>query len=287
MTFKPLLASPVKDANKLKFPVLASPKLDGIRCIIIDGVAMSRSLKPIPNAHVQALFGKPEYEGLDGELICGSPTDDDVYRKTNSAVMSKDGQPDVTFYVFDTISLPLTPFRVRATYLTSGGPVVTLSQTEINDANELLVYEREMVDRGYEGVMIRDPDAHYKFGRSTSNEGILLKLKRFTDDEAVVVGFEEQMHNANEAKKDALGHTERSSHKEGMVPKGTLGALVVERGGQQFNIGTGFSAALRQEIWNNRDSWLGKIVKFKHFEIGAKDLPRFPVYQGLRDPIDM
>ena len=43
---KPLLAceEPLDD---VKFPVYVSTKLDGIRCLIIDGVAYSRSLKPI------------------------------------------------------------------------------------------------------------------------------------------------------------------------------------------------------------------------------------------------
>lgn len=49
----PMLATAVENLDVLKYPVLVSPKLDGIRCLIIDGVAMSRSLKPIPNKHVQ------------------------------------------------------------------------------------------------------------------------------------------------------------------------------------------------------------------------------------------
>jgi DNA ligase-1 len=87
MTFKPMLASPAPET--IKFPVLASPKLDGIRCIIRDGVAVSRNLKPIPNVYIQkSLAGLPP---LDGELIVGPPVGNDVWNRSNSGVMSRDG----------------------------------------------------------------------------------------------------------------------------------------------------------------------------------------------------
>ena len=68
--FKPLLASPA-DLSTLRFPVLASPKLDGVRAIVKDGVVLSRSLKKIPNLRnidgiiVQATFAKKSQEFPD------------------------------------------------------------------------------------------------------------------------------------------------------------------------------------------------------------------------------
>ena len=136
--------------------------------------------------------------------------------------------------------------------------------------------------------MIRSGDGKYKYGRSTTKEGTLLKLKRFVDAEYKIVGFEERMHNANEATKNALGQTERSSHKENLVGRGDLGALVLETAdGLRFNCGTGFTDSSRSEIWGNRDRYLGQFAKIKSFLIGVKDLPRFPVFLGMRDPIDM
>ena len=137
--------------------------------------------------------------------------------------------------------------------------------------------------------MVRKPDAPYKFGRSTLKEGYLLKVKRFTDAEAKIIGFEERMYNENEATTDALGHTERSTHKAGMKPAGDLGAFIVRdlRTEMSFRIGTGFTAAQRKEYWTTRNKLMNKIVKYKHFEQGAVDLPRFPVFIGFRDPEDM
>jgi DNA ligase-1 len=99
-----------------------------------------------------------------------------------------------------------------------------------------------------------------------------------------VLGFEEQMRNDNEAKKDALGRTERSSHKENRHGKGTLGALKVRdlATGVRFDIGTGFTDAERQAIWDNQDEWFGAEVKYKSQPVGVKDKPRFPVFLGRR-----
>lgn len=97
---KPLLSCEVP-LEKVNFPIYVSTKFDGIRALVIDAVVYSRSLKPIRNKHVQKLFGKHKYNGFDGELIVGDIYAKDVFQKTTSGVMSEDGEPDVTYYVFD------------------------------------------------------------------------------------------------------------------------------------------------------------------------------------------
>lgn len=151
----------------------------------------------------------------------------------------------------------------------------------------LLEMEQFWLNEGYEGVMGRSMDGTYKYGRSTMKEGILWKLKRFADHEYEVVGFEERMHNANEATINELGYTERSSHKAGMVPMGTLGALILKHSAGDFRCGTGFTDEQRAHIWANRDALMGRMAKIKHFEIGVKDLPRFPVFLDFRPLEDM
>ncbi len=100
--FRPMLSGEVA-LPKLRYPVIASAKLDGIRAIVIDCVVYSRSMKPIRNKHVQRLFGRAGYNGYDGELIVGPANAEDVYRVTSSGVMSAGGEPDVAFHVFDNI----------------------------------------------------------------------------------------------------------------------------------------------------------------------------------------
>ena len=151
------------------------------------------------------------------------------------------------------------------------------------------MFEKKCLEAGFEGVMVRKGDGPYKFGRSTSKEGYLLKWKRFTDSEAEVQGFVEQTHNANEKEKDALGNSKRSQHKENLIPVGTLGALLVcdVKTKIEFSIGTGFNGADRAYIWSLREKFIGHIVKYKYQEIGVKGKPRFPVFLGFRDKDDM
>lgn len=276
------------DPEKLRLPVLASPKLDGIRAYVRDGIVLSRQNKPIPNKFVQEQF--KAYEHFDGELIVGEPTDPMCYRNTMSGVMSEDGEPDVTFWVFDHLANMQAPYYLRnpaANATRNPNRIHPLPQVTLNSLEELADYEAGCLAMGYEGVIIRDPDAPYKQGRSTVNEGYLLKVKSFLDDEAVIVGFEERMANLNAATTSETGHTKRSSHKANKVGRGDLGALIVEWKGMAFSIGTGFSDIERLNIWLNQEKYLGKLVKFKYFPVGGYELPRHPVFCGLRHPIDV
>lgn len=292
-----MLASPA-DFSILKYPLFASPKLDGIRAVVLDGTLVSRKLLHIPNKHIFQQLSRPAFDGLDGELIVGSPTADDVYLVTNSAVMSYQGEPEFTYYVFDAHDRPEC-FSNRLAYLRehierwgdersrSAGKkfkIVVHEHRHINDEAELLAYEAEQIALGYEGLILRSSMGLYKHGRSTAREQYMLKVKRFEDSEAEVIGIVEEMHNANEAETDNLGRTKRSKAKAGLVGKGTMGALQVRdlKSGVEFEIGTGFTAADRQRM-----DWVSKIVKYKHFPIGVKDKPRHPVYLGERSRADL
>ena len=80
-----------------------------------------------------------------------------------------------------------------------------------------------------------------------------------------------------------LGYTERSDHKENKVGRRDLGALILEtKDGDTFSCGTGFDDDLRRKIWKNKTQYLGAVAKIKHFNVGVKTLPRFPVFLGLR-----
>ena len=284
-TFKPMLAASCDNIDSLRYPLIATPKIDGIRCLIINGVAMSRSLKPIPNAYIQSILGKPEFNGLDGELLVG-----DTFQDATSGIMSADGQPDFRYYVFDKWD-DTAPYEERIQELDcypANARITQLIPVTLSNRAELDTYSAEMLAQGHEGIMVRSPDGPYKQGRATFREGYLTKIKPFEDAEATVVGFAERMHNANEATTNALGRTERSSHQANLVPTGTLGALVVTSPQWEgtFNIGTGFTDAQRALVWATRDLLMGRTVKFKYQAIGTKDLPRIPVFLGWRDARD-
>jgi DNA ligase-1 len=268
------------------YPCLVSPKLDGIRAYVgTDGVVYSGKNKRIPSEQVQDLFGQRRYAGLDGELIVGSPTAPDVFNKTQSFVMSRGKvDPQLRFHIFDLIDMTMEYTKRHdcvLKFLASTRPeLANVPQNWCPSIEALQRWELKYVSAGYEGVMVRDPHGLYKQGRSTPHEGGLLKLKRFEDAEAVVIGFEEEEHNANE-KVDG----KRTSHKAGMSGKGTLGALQVQdtATNQKFNVGGGFTAAERQALWAKRQSLIGRVITYKHFPIGVKSAPRFPTFKGFRE----
>ncbi len=295
-----MLAATLKDTKTIRFPVLVSPKLDGIRAIVLDRGdgprVYSRTMKLLPNRFIQRIFGKEEYLKLDGELILGDPTDPECFRKTASAVMSQDGQPEgIRFHVFD-IASHSGPFQDRYNslcdrYLMRSPEEIRIVQhTLIQNEEQLLAIEQLYLSDGCEGVMLRSLNGPYKQNRSTVKEGFLLKLKRFNDADAVVIGYEEKMRNENVATLDERGYTKRSSAQDGKVGSGTLGVLIVRdlKTKIEFSIGTGFNDELRDKLWYHRDNGLiGQVVKYKYFEIGAYDKPRFPVFLGFRPKEDV
>lgn len=286
---KPMLAAKdLQDLTKLTFPILASPKIDGIRAIIHNNKVLSRRLKPIPNKHIQKMLqGMPN--GLDGELIVGRPNHEQVFSNTQSGVMSIEGKPTFTFHIFDYISADCYTCRqdiFKRWYKDNGHkyPVKLVKQTLIHNIDELEQYEKRILKRGYEGVMLRSLDGFYKFGRSTLREHYLLKLKRFLDSEAIILNTIELMHNDNELKRDATGKAKRSSHKANMRPGNTLGSLSVRdiHTGVSFELGTGFTDELRKELWLDKKNLKGMIVRYKYFPVGIKEKPRHPTFLGFR-----
>jgi len=286
--FKPMLAhSKSPDPESLAYPVLVQPKLDGIRAVVRGGRLLSRTLKSIPNASIRAVLEDAAYEGLDGELIVGDPTADDCYRRTCSFVMAEDKTDEPwTFYVFDKHN-SAAAVEDRIASLVAFGRVVPVTTMSAGGADELAELEAQYLAAGFEGGIIRTLGSAYKFGRS-GKKGPLLKLKRYIDYEAEVVGVVEELHNGNEARTNELGRTERSSHAENKTGKGTLGALIVRalngpHEGVEFKVGTGFTASQREELWDDHATLIGYVVKIKSFPVGTKDRPRHPVWLGWRD----
>ena len=290
---KPLLAGNF-DPTKAKFPYIASPKIDGIRFLMIDGVAVSRTFKPIRNKHIQSLLSQYLPDGVDGELTSG-----DTFQSSTSAVMTIEGEPEFKVWIFDYVNpewLEIFPFKYRLTFLShelinynfkTPFQIRFLGGDILYNMDDLLKYETYCLNEGFEGVMLRDPNGTYKFGRSTVNDNILLKVKRFEDDEVELIAIEEKMSNQNVAEKDAFGYVKRSASLDGMVPMNTAGTLIVRnKDGLEFGIGSGLDDKTREELWNNKEKYIGKLVKYKYFPQGVKELPRHPVFLGFRDEED-
>ena len=136
------------------------------------------------------------------------------------------------------------------------------------DAGRKLFREinQEAIDGGYEGIMIKDPDAPYECKRTHH----WLKLKPFIEVSLQVTMVEEG--------------TGRNA--------GRLGALVCE--GDELdktirvNVGSGFSDLDRDEFWSSRDKVVGQIVEVRADAITQNQdgtfslrFPRFLRFRGF------
>ena len=280
--------------SKITGKKLVEPKLDGVRCLtVIDYenqtvTQYTRNGKVLENfTHITDYlsqyineFGRSMI--LDGEVVSHTFQDlmKQVHRKDNVQA------GDARLVLFD--CLPLVEFkqgisvmglRRRREFLKNwqnifadSGFIEIVSQREfdldvLTDEIEFKDYNQEMVEAGYEGIMIKDPNSKYECKRSTA----WLKQKPFIEVSLTVTGYEEG--------------TGRN--------KDRLGALICE--GEDdgkticVNCGSGFSDDDRTEIWTGRDSLMGQVVEVRADAVtqnqdGTYSLrfPRFKTFRGFK-----
>jgi ATP-dependent DNA ligase len=108
------------------------------------------------------------------------------------------------------------------------------------------------VERGYEGGMLKDLDAPYQFGRGSKKDPpTWLKVKPWDSTDVEILGFE-------------IG-------KKGTKNGERLGAFVTQYG----NVGA-MGDDVRDEVWADKEKFLGKIIEVKHQGFTPDGQFRFP-----------
>ncbi len=310
---KPQLA---EDAilDKVQFPCIVQTKVDGVRALNLNGTLTGRSLDPFPGFGITEFFSKPEFIGLDGEMILGNdPAAGRLCSLTTGAMgRFKDvtEMADLHWYVFDFVTERTLGLSYESRYDWLREKVQRLNHPRIHLMPSAKTESRFFLDlaisiysqAGYEGTIIRSPSALYKEGRATQKGQQLWRVKPWSDFEMLVTGITEGNRNENEAKKNTLGRTERSSAQAGMVGNGQVGSiqgtliadLVVNGGsltipkGTPVTAGSGAMTELEAEYYfQHPEEILAHICKVKTMTHGVKDLPRFPTYVSHRLPQDM
>lgn len=317
MSMRPMLAAKLKKGetyddwvHRWEWPMIGTPKLDGIRTFVHPDSrygALTRTAKQVPNRALRALFWELRHyiPGFDGEMVWGDHESPDYsFQRTVSEFMSQTGQlQDFKYYVFDQIvsgeryedrieKLQTKIETLKGAMSDFKDFLVFVPYRILHSYKDMCEYEAEMLELGYEGIMLRDPNGMYKHGRSTMLQQGLIAVKRFRDTEAEIIGMEALMRNQNEAIIDAQGLTQRSSSKEFKVADNLMGKLVL-RGTKNsdfpdvtFKLGTGFTEAQRHDFWENFDDYKGQIVTFKYLPHGVKDKPRNLSFKGIRPVAD-
>ena len=288
-----------EELKSVNFPLVGSPKLDGFRCLVDERGGLTSSMKFFQNRFVAEVLRKPTYHGLDGEIVVGSPfkenEEDDVFHRTSGPIRRFDGEPDFRFYVFDNHLQSSLSYQKRLVDvcmdIADDGRLIVLEQRILKNVQEVIAYEQEMAEKGYEGAMVRSLSSPYKQGRCTLKEGHIFKRKPFDETDAVIIGFEEQNENTNEKIINRLGLSSRSSHKKNMLGKDTLGAFILKSNLWElpFNCGSGrgLTDRLRKKIWLDKESYLGKTVTVKYQSYGSITKPRIPIFLRFRPDWDI
>lgn len=268
---------------------VVTQKLDGFRAVVevnngqvvsiktrkgktINGLTeLSKDIE----ANISASLG---HFVFDGELLLEDPenkwTSGERFQRTGQMI-STDGEcVGMGFHIFD--ALPFDEFQggvSKENYITrrknyletfaSGKLVRTVPVLGTSDIKGIPAWSDYATERGFEGVMLNDPNAKYETKRTKG----LLKVKKMHTADLQVIGFEEAIDGKN---------------------RGSLKSLIIQLDeNNTFNVSSGLTEEQREDIWNNKEQYLGKIVEIKYFEEttnqqGGRSL-RFPVVLGFRD----
>lgn len=296
---KPHLATDI-DLSKFKGPAWVFPKIDGVRALHLNGAFTGRSLKPHANRNLTAFYDRDIFANLDGELTIGDICDGSTCRRTTSGVTTVNGPngQDFGWHIFDDLEM-LLPYhkrydnaskRVHNLNIAGLTNITLVPFVEVRDADHLIEVHLATVAQGYEGTITRSPMGKHKDGRATVNEGAFLRLKDFTEAEAIVLSIEEGFENTNKAVVNPLGYTERSSHKENKIANGMVGALICKdlESGKEIKVAAGcMTHSERVHYFNNQHELIGKLITYKTMLYGRMDKPRFPTFQRIRPLSDM
>ncbi len=315
MNLKPQLA---EDAvlDQVQFPCIEQPKIDGVRAINLSGTLTGRSLDPFKGFGITEFFSLSQFIGFDGEMTLGDkPNCGERLCSLTTGAMGRfkdvTEMPDLHWWTFDYLTEETIRLAYEDRYQLLWTRLKNISHPRLHlvpfslcaNAAQLNDAIARNAAAGYEGTIIRNPHAPYKAGRATLKGQELWRVKPWADFEILVTGITEGRMNLNEAKKNTLGRTERSSAKDGQVPNGQVGSIqgtmladfhdpatgkLLFSKGLLVTAGSGeMSVAEATDYFANPHKIIGHAAKVKTMTHGVKDLPRFPTYVSHRMPEDI
>jgi len=266
--FKPMLAH-TYEPDKVDFKVgavLGQPKLDGIRCIAKKEGLFTRTGKKITSCNhiwrdIREIFDKDPNIVLDGELY-NHDLKDNFNEITSIVRKQKPTQEDlkkclkIKYYIYDVVQENAVTYLERVdligslTTLFSRDYIQVVTTMPLSSAEEAESALAEMIEEGYEGLMIRINEIPYENKRSKS----LLKYKEFLTDEFKVVNIEE-------------GEGNWSGHIKTFV--------CIKEDGTEFGAGVRGNQETLKELFesNKKPDW----ATVRYFTPTPDGVPRFPV----------
>ncbi len=268
----------MKHGHAIQFPAIVQRKLDGVRCLASNTkgkiILQSRQNNAFHDLEhikedIQDMHLPPNIV-LDGELYshAGKLTFQKLaglVRRQTLTESERDEIKEIRYHVYDMIDLnnPDRSFTDRHAYLdrlvkiSKPNYIDLVENFEVGDVEEADELHSQFVRNGYEGLMFRNKDSPYEGKRSRH----LQKYKKFDDDEFEIVGYEE-----------ARGKDE-----------GSVIWILQTSDGQRFRARPTGTIQERRKMFDDGDSYIGKMLTVKYFGLTDGGIPRFPIGITVRD----
>lgn len=284
--FQCMLASNGENNKHMKGKCLVEAKYDGVRALVIvkNNVATiySRNGKQLVNfPHIEKAFSREDLNDMvfDGEIMSNNFQSlmKQIHRKTDAKT------EDAFLALFDGIHLSeFNAGKSTDTLLERKEMLEIVYNKLIYDPSvELVDYieidldteydkfkalNKEALENGYEGLMVKPIDGVYECKRSN----LWFKIKPFIEVTLSIVSVEE-----------GQGRFE-----------GTTGAIICEGEDEgvfiKVNCGGGLSDKQRNDIWKNKEEMIGQLVEIKADSISQNEdgnhslrFPRFKTFRGF------
>ena len=262
-----LRLSEFKDQNVSGW--LASEKLDGVRAYWDGEILLSRQGKRL-NAPQSFTKNFPKF-ALDGELYAKGLKFEEIQASVMDKLPDEKAWSRLKFHVFDVPEasggLPRR-LEVLAKFLKNepNKNLIIIKQIKMRDNAHFLKFTKDIITKGGEGAVVREPNAPYERKRSKN----ALKFKKFKDAECEVIsinkGSGKYANLAGSLTCKALGGKD-DKERAGEPKEGTI-----------FKIGSGLSDKNRQE-----PPKIGSIITYKFQNLSSYGKPRFPIFLRVRE----
>lgn len=266
------LCTLIKDVPKGRY--LASPKLDGLRCIALpqrnNYRLFSRNGKELHFPEISSVLN--EYCGktnlvFDGELMGSSWNDSmKINRKYNQDRSGLKYNIMDSIYLMEwesveSISDPVFKRYDRLLNILSSFNsdwIKLIPHTMMDNEEEILNFYSYCLSAGFEGIILKDVLSCYEKRRTW------LKMKPTETYDLVIV--------------ECIEGTGKNEN--------ILGSFAVNFNGIIVNVGSGMSDSQRKEFWRDKEIMLGKVIEIEADSVTKDGSLRFPKFKTVRHDKD-
>ena len=246
----------------------------------------------LPNRRLDEHFRSiKEYSSKHNVILEGELYSELVDFNTLSGIIRSDDHElpgDLHFRCFDRIEDINEPFieRVHKYHAIIQMPhFYSVAQTIVHNANQLEKLFEEVINDGEEGLIVRDPSGKYKYGKATLKESIGFKLKQHVtlDAQIIDIGQATEVNADAEKTVNELGRSVTSKKKADRILINKASTFIVMYKGKKNEVSIALTDPEKEEIWLNKDKYIGRMIEYEGMTKGSKDVPRHSVFLRYRD----